>query len=158
MTVAVDGVDCTVKTIETNEITCETSSTTAASSSGLYAGANGIRMKVYNSSYGYSLTTMQTLSYYEHLALHLESFQNQGTYFGRVFQGYFKAPATTNYKFYISCDDSCEAFLSTNSDPANMVSIASTDYYTSFRNYYTYTTQQSSWVALTENTYYYIEV
>ena len=28
-----------------------------------------------------------------------------------VSKGWFKAPATGNYRFYISCDDACKLFL-----------------------------------------------
>jgi len=27
--------------------------------------------------------------------------------YGNIFSGYFKAPATAMYRFYVSCDDGC---------------------------------------------------
>jgi hypothetical protein len=49
---------------------------------------------------------------------------NGGNYFGDRMYGWFIPPATTNYVFYISCDDGGRLSLSTNSDPANLCVIA----------------------------------
>jgi hypothetical protein len=34
-----------------------------------------------------------------------------GDKFGNIYKGWFVAPATTNYKFYIACDDYCKINL-----------------------------------------------
>jgi len=31
----------------------------------------------------------------------------KSTNYGNVFSGYFKAPATAQYRFYVTCDDGC---------------------------------------------------
>jgi len=44
----------------------------------------------------------------ESLALDLEAPANlKDGNSGSIYSGYFKAPATANYRFYISCDDHC---------------------------------------------------
>jgi hypothetical protein len=37
----------------------------------------------------------------------LERHQNIGDYTGDLYRGWFVAPETANYKFYMSCDDQC---------------------------------------------------
>ena len=39
---------------------------------------------------------------------------NNYTRAGTVTKGWFKAPATGRYKFYISCDDACQLFIDSN--------------------------------------------
>jgi len=42
--------------------------------------------------------------------------------YGNIFSGYFKAPATAMYRFYVSCDDGCWLSLNNGSeslDPAS---------------------------------------
>jgi hypothetical protein len=41
----------------------------------------------------------------------MESPNNQGGYLGNIYRGWFVAPATTNYKFYIACDYYCKINL-----------------------------------------------
>jgi hypothetical protein len=49
-----------------------------------------------------------------------------GQYFGGRMYGWFIPPVTTNYVFYVCCDDGGRLSLSTNSDPANLCVIAAT--------------------------------
>jgi hypothetical protein len=30
---------------------------------------------------------------------------------GNIYTAYFKAPATANYRFYVSCDDYCQLYF-----------------------------------------------
>ena len=71
--------------------------------------------------------------------------------------GFFKAPATTNYKFYVSCDDACEVYLSSSMSSASKTKIAYSTSYTSFRDYTT-SSVNSDWIALVAGQYYYLEV
>lgn len=42
------------------------------------------------------------------LAIDLETPKDEwDSDFGNKYYGYFKAPATANYRFYMSCDDKC---------------------------------------------------
>jgi hypothetical protein len=49
---------------------------------------------------------------------------NGGNYFGGRMYGWFIPPITTNYVFYMACDDGGRLSLSTNSDPTNLCVIA----------------------------------
>ncbi|HEX8530676.1 MAG TPA: hypothetical protein VF646_11660, partial [Cytophagales bacterium] len=66
---------------------------------------------------------------------------------------------TGSYTFYISGDDDCELWLSTDANPANKVRIAHvTGGWTASRDWTKYTTQTSTARSLTANTNYYVEV
>jgi hypothetical protein len=46
--------------------------------------------------------------YTEMLAMDLEAPINvKNGFYGNIYSGYFKAPATARYRFYVACDDSC---------------------------------------------------
>jgi hypothetical protein len=63
---------------------------------------------------------------------------NGAQYFGGRMYGWFIPPVTTNYVFYICCDDGGRLSLSTNSDPANLCVIAAESLWTdgdSWTNY-----------------------
>jgi hypothetical protein len=49
---------------------------------------------------------------------------NGGQYFGGRMYGWFIPPVTTNYVFFVACDDGGRLSLSTNSDPSNLCVIA----------------------------------
>ena len=55
---------------------------------------------------------------------------------GNVFSGYFKAPATAGFRFYISCDDWCQlSFSSVDKNPAANTTVYTSNGYTGFRDY-----------------------
>ena len=59
---------------------------------------------------------------------------------GQIWDGYFKAPATTDYRFYISCDDACQLRLDSSTPlsmglPFNPVTIASRTWSATWRDY-----------------------
>jgi hypothetical protein len=41
----------------------------------------------------------------------MENPYHEGDRLGSIYKGWFIAPATTNYKFYIACDDYCKINL-----------------------------------------------
>jgi parallel beta-helix repeat protein len=73
-------------------------------------------------------------------------------------RGYITAPATGKYTFWISGDDAAQLWLSTNSDPANAVQVASFLSWTNFRQWDKFSSQQSAQISLTAGFKYYIEV
>lgn len=76
---------------------------------------------------------------------------------GNVLKGYFKAPATGNYRFYMACDDKCYLkFSNVSMDPSQAVSILNQDSYTSYRNYIN-DTRYTDWISLEKDGYYYLE-
>ena len=83
---------CNVKSITEESVTCETEAAGAASVESYYVGGNGLTEYFYDEGLGESLTNMS-------LAVHSESLRNLGEGLGRVWKGYFNAPATTTYWF-----------------------------------------------------------
>jgi hypothetical protein len=78
--------------------------------------------------------------------------------YGNIIDGYFKAPITGNYKFYMSCDDICKLSLSTvNLSPESASAIITITSATSFRSYLTTESRQSAWIPLTAGEFYYIK-
>jgi len=87
-----------------------------------------------------------------------------------VSRGWFKAPATGNYRFYISCDDACNLhfdettpFDATNPVEPSLTQKANRDSPTEWRHYFMTPDAAdasqyiSDWVALTEGEFYKIE-
>jgi hypothetical protein len=78
---------------------------------------------------------------------------------GNIYSGYFKAPATAKYRFYVSCDDDCTVRLSTvNMDPSAATLIYTSDGHISFRSYLAGGRKITNWIDLNDGGYYYIEV
>lgn len=95
----------------------------------------------------------------EVLSTAVEAPSAQGTYYANVFSGYFKAPASANYKFYSSCDDRCSVSLSTSADPTQKTVIINNAGFFGWRNYFASpSTQNSTQIPLVQDQYYYFEV
>jgi hypothetical protein len=79
--------------------------------------------------------------------------------YGQRIRGYIVAPATGSYTFWISGDDDCEFWLSTDANPANRVRVAHiTGGWTGALEWNKYASQKSTAVNLTQGQRYYIEV
>jgi hypothetical protein len=71
------------------------------------------------------------------LALTMESSPNMGDRFGHEFKGWFVAPATTNYRFYLACNDHCELSLdSTAGSTTNAEKIVYSNHWCEAREYW----------------------
>jgi hypothetical protein len=143
-------------------VTCITGAKTSVSTNDTdTVGQHGLRRRIYNNTASTTVTLAGLTSYIysEVLAMHLESAQNNATYYGNVYSGWFKAPSTTNYKFYMACDDSCELRLSTTnlSSQAKQL-ILSNARAVPFRDYWEYNgSLNSTWIPLVQGEYYFIE-
>jgi len=73
-------------------------------------------------------------------------------------RGYITAPTTGKYTFWIAGDDAAQLWLSTSSDPANAVQVASFLSWTNFREWNKFSSQQSAQITLTAGTKYFIQV
>lgn len=83
--------------------------------------------------------------------------------------GWFTAPATANYRFYMSCDDACRLLLDSvnpfsSGTPTSPTLIAYRNSWTQWRNYFhqngadgTDEVHISEWISLVEGESYYIE-
>lgn len=147
--VTVAGEACTIISAQMDEVKCVTGQSSAASVDNVnQPGQPGIARRVYDPS-----SSGQSVSF-DHLTANpptwplvdekLELVFEQPTDYsykvGQIWDGYFKAPATGEYRFYLSCDDACQLRLdSTNhlstGAPFNPVTIAIRWWHTHWRNY-----------------------
>ncbi|MEO1449519.1 MAG: PA14 domain-containing protein, partial [Bacteroidota bacterium] len=77
--------------------------------------------------------------------------------YGARVRGYICPPETGDYTFWISGDDNCELWLSTDGNPANKTRIAHVPGWTSSRQWDKYAEQQSGTIALEAGVSYYVE-
>jgi|GEM_PF-872123 len=77
--------------------------------------------------------------------------------YGTRFRGYVHPPVSGSYVFWISSDDNSVLYLSTDSNPANKVQIASVPGWTSSRQWDKFPEQQSAPIVLQAGQKYYIE-
>ena len=85
-----------------------------------------------------------------------EAPRDVGDNYGQRMHGFIRAPFTGNYRFYIAGDDESQLYLSTDTDPANAVLIASLPDWTHFREWNKYSSQTSALMPLVSNQLYYI--
>jgi hypothetical protein len=86
---------------------------------------------------------------------------NYGVNYGERIRGYFTAPATANYYFWISASDAAELWIGNDNEPANRMKRANVSPGgggTSYRNWGAQTNQQSKWLTLTAGQKYYLEI
>lgn len=125
ITVVIDGVDCPVDydLSTSTSITCTTGAASAGSYTGNQPGSLGIQVKQVDPSSGTPTFTQLTDGTYDDytqtvLYTSWEDERNRLEDHGTWFNGYFRAPATTNYRFYLSSDDASGIYLDQNAfDP-----------------------------------------
>ncbi len=89
----------------------------------------------------------------------LEGVTNYGANYGERIRGYFTAPATANYYFWIAGSDSAQLWVSDDGEEVNRVLRAwVTPAGTGSRQWNLQTNQQSGWLAMNAGQRYYIEV
>ncbi|MHC4207623.1 MAG: PA14 domain-containing protein, partial [Planctomycetota bacterium] len=77
--------------------------------------------------------------------------------YGTRARGYVYPPASGDYEFWISGDDFCELWLSTDDDPANIAMVAEVPGWTEAFEWGKYTEQESDPITLVAGQKYYIE-
>lgn len=82
---------------------------------------------------------------------------NVADFYGQRVHGLIKAPTTGQYRFWIAGDDNCQLFLSTSSNPDDVVMIAQVPGWTNPREWSKYSQQQSALITLQGGQYYYIK-
>ena len=92
-----------------------------------------MRQNFYNESSWISLGSFGSYTAEEKFTPLISSLHALGSYYSQQMTGYFKAPASTNYRFYMTCDDDCRLdFSETDMDPTATSTIlnvgASSDY------------------------------
>ncbi|WP_258171283.1 fibronectin type III domain-containing protein [Paenibacillus sp. R14(2021)] len=131
--------------------------TTSASSGG---GSGSVLQEYWTGVSGTSVSTIPTGTAPSGTATltSLEEPTNWADNYGTRIRGYITPAVSGTYTFYISGDDECQLFLSTNNSPSNKSMIANVYEYTGVREWNKYTTQQSAAITLTAGQPYYFEV
>lgn len=88
----------------------------------------------------------------------LEGNVNWGDNYGTRIRGYIHPAVSGNYTFWISGDDYCDLYLSSDASPGNASRIAYVEGWTNSREWEKYPSQQSATISLTAGEKYYIEV
>ena len=82
---------------------------------------------------------------------------NTADSYGTRVRGYLTAPATGSYTFWVSGDDNCELWLSTDGNSTNKVRLATVNSWTDSRDWTREPNQKSMPISLTSGQKYYIE-
>ena len=134
-----------------------------------YVGSHGVKRHFSNKSGG--IGSLSGLDRYigdsdttDHLALSFEIPTNSGGYrLGNILKSWFVAPATTNYRFYVACDDTCELRMGdTPMQVEDTTLIASSAHATGHRDWWESSNRGanqriSEWISLEEGEHYYLE-
>lgn len=112
--VKIDGVPCKVTEFDLQYFKCLTGANPTPSNQTSYVGQHGLKRKYYNTTTQVLLSNITTSTEFtESLAMDLDTPRDiRDWYSGYIFSGYFKAPATANYRFYVSVDDEAEFYFS----------------------------------------------
>ena len=115
ISVTVAGLPCIVSFFTNTQINCQVSpSSNISNTNGTFIGSNGIRRTMYNGTNqntvnfnNMKISNPSNLTISNLLTLQLETSLSSGYYYGSVLQGWFVPPESTNYRFYMACDDMC---------------------------------------------------
>lgn len=126
-------------------------------------GSGQIRREWWTNIEGATLVELTTSSSYPgtpdgaDLLPNFETPENWGDNTGQRVRGFLRVPVTGQYRFFISSDDQSMLLLSTDSNPANAVQIASLLQWTPSHTWTWYPDQASTLITLNAGTSYYIE-
>ncbi|XP_048254094.1 fibrocystin-L-like [Haliotis rufescens] len=157
--VKIGDTDCNiVEPVTDTQIVCVTAADPGVTKP-LHRGNRGLAFEIWNETYT-DLASIGSLSDnasdYVRDRVDVSDYteSNMNNYVTRM-TGFFVAPRTSEYRFYVMGDDQVELYLSTDDDPANKVKMceASVD-----STYFKSASQKSSKVNLTEGQSYYMEV
>ena len=169
--VLVDGVACAVTASSLEEIKCTTGAAAQISNDGIsQPGSPGLTHKVKETSPYWDLRTDESVEVSSTSLLTAFEHQKDVRYYdGMITSGWFKAPETGRYRFYISCDDACKLFMNTDTPfdkaaPADapLTEIAARWWAAEFRHYFVTPPEDShqyisDWVDLAAGEFYKIE-
>ena len=77
--------------------------------------------------------------------------------YGSRVRGYLYPPADGDYEFWVSGDDNCQLWLSTNADPSSAIKICEVPGWSNQYEWAKYAQQKSSFITLQAGKKYYIE-
>ena len=167
----VDGVPCNVTSFAKDQFTCEVQPAASASVVDVpHIGQHGIRRMLVNSSMNanqqyvwldnFDDMTKPDWTRQESLAMNIEMPPNLGDRMSNNFTGWFVPPATTRYRFYMSCDDHCRLYLGNTPNSTVASKILDLNTAINFRDYWRANDGKrriSDWISLTEGEHYFIQ-
>jgi len=123
----------------------------------VFPGTQGLSYKLYstinnNDEYFTKINKNFTIS---DIFLETSSKYNQNDYFSEYFTGYFKAPITSEYKFYVASDDFAFVFLWINKERKKIIDWRS---WSESADFISNPAQYSKWIPLIGGNVYYIEI
>lgn len=169
--VRVAGAACEVISTSVDEITCRpaaaSTATSTANFNGTYPSYRGAFQEYYgdveSAGHGSSFernddkypNNPDEVNVQTHSLIGFEwPDENRDRYMARV-SGFFRAPITADYRFYVRGDDFVDFKMALSSDAHNLTTINSVQYWTA--NYFIYPEQISELVSLTAGEAYYYE-
>lgn len=175
ITATADGKACTVLEYSEAWFTCEVASSASASVVDTpTVGQHGMRKLLVNSSLASNNDYVNLNNYADlakpnwmknmSLAMNLESSQNLGDRFAHEYKGWFIAPASTRYRFYMSCDAQCNVKLDTTPNSnSSATALTYTNRASYFREFYkdvdlgSNVKRISDWVTLSAGQPYFLQ-
>jgi len=165
-----DGVECEVTSRGKDQFCCTVGPKAEASvADAPTAGEHGVRKRTIDGSdwsdvsYWYDIdleAPEDDVTITHSVALQYEGGYSVGSYYVNHYYGWFVAPATTRYRFYVVCDDHCAVQLGLTPGSADAPeTILDTDTHTDKRWAWAEDdeTRVSDWYELTEGEQYYLE-
>jgi uncharacterized protein (DUF1800 family) len=113
---------------------------------------------LWNSATAYSAFSIAPNSFSDVSAAGLEDTNTYGDNSGQRLRGYIIPPVTGNYYFWIAANNQADLWISTSSEPINVVQRAYVTADTGSQNWTVQSTQKSPWLALIGGQRYYYEV
>jgi hypothetical protein len=108
ITATVDGKPCEVISQFQTSFSCLVYPSESVSiSNASYVGSNGMIRHFINETNWIDWNRLESYNHTRSLVLSLESPYAEDDKIASIYKGWFVAPATTNYRFYIACDDYC---------------------------------------------------
>lgn len=170
--VDIDGYSCEILSKTNEEFVCATGEADDVSTTDTDTiGGYGVKWIFYNDTYTMSESTISTNGLEPQSTELLTAFEtptNFEDYYSSYLRGWFVAPKTGNYRFYIACDDYCNFKMGVN-DPGvfnsdDLTTVVSNSGWVNTRQYwyplwtdYSYDRFMSQWIALEEGENYYVE-
>lgn len=115
ITATVDGVNCTITDFSQNAFSCEVQPKAEVSDPNItdHVGSNGMIRQFYQTETKgwFNWNDFNNMNASESLALTFSTPHGIANFYGTRMKGWFIPPATTNYRFYVACDDWCELKL-----------------------------------------------
>jgi hypothetical protein len=114
------------------------------------------------------MTQIQTDEDYNEFLKLASTFEAMNVNSSQPLSGWFKAPATGHYRFYIACNAACSLNMNyetpfdaseIQTEIPELTTIASRGWWTNWRNYHYITDDGhfSAWIELTEGDYYFMQ-